>query len=226
MIILLLGISTISNAKPIKVLEIDTGIDISHLEIRNHINIANWTKEDFIDTNGHGTHIAGLILDNVCDKVEIISCKFYNGYEKDGNEILNKEIACFKMALKQHVNIINFSGGGGKESPEELKVLKQLSELGIKIVVAAGNNGQDLSDPVYNYYPAKYSLQNIIVVGNLEQNKKRNISSNYGLDNMVWEIGTKVLSTLPASSFGYMTGTSQSTARRTNRILRKMCLNE
>lgn len=216
--------STISNAKPIKVLEVDTGVDISHLQIRNHINIANWIKEDYVDLHGHGTHIAGIILDQVCAEVELVSCKFYVSAEGNESEHMKKTIACFKQALKEHFDIINYSAGGQEASEEEYKVLKQISDMGVRIIVASGNNGRDLSDPIFNYYPAEYPLQNITVVGNLEKNKKRNISSNYGLDGMVWEIGTNIWSTFPNNSFGYMTGSSQATAKRTNRILKKMCL--
>lgn len=223
MILLLLGISTISNAKPIKVLEVDTGVDISAPDLRNHVNISNWTKDDYIDLHGHGTHIAGLILKDVCNEVELISCKYFSE-TNTGEENLAKTIACFKQGLVQKVDIINYSAGGLKPYKDEYLVLKKLSDSGIKIIVAAGNNGEDLS--IFDYFPAQYPLQNIIVVGNMDKNKKRNVLSNYGLNGMVWEMGTEVWSNLPHNSFGYMTGTSQATAKRTNRILKRMCLHE
>ncbi len=220
LVALLLIIPTISQAK-VTVLEVDTGVDISHLEIRNHVNIKDWETEAYIDTVGHGTHIAGIILDHVCDEVELISCKFYEPFETNETKHMTKTIECFKKALNQHIDIINYSAGGLETSPDEYTILKQISNKGIKIVVAAGNDNQDLN--TYNYYPAKYDLQNIIVVGNLDTNGERHKTSNYGLKGMVWEIGTKVWSTLPYNSWGYMTGSSQATGKRTNFLLRQMC---
>lgn len=212
---LILLISSLVFAKPIIIYEVDTGISLSHLPIRNHINIANWEKEDYIDTNFHGTHIAGLILKDVCAQVEIVSCKYYFN---DGKEFQNT-IACFKNALKVKPNIINYSSGGAQKSDEEFSILKQLSDLGIKIVVAAGNDGLNLSLPNNNYYPAKYKgIKNLIVVGNFNSN-----SSNYGIPGMFWELGTNIYSYFPNGRFGYMTGSSQSAAKYSNKLLKRLC---
>jgi subtilisin family serine protease len=209
------------NAKIIKVLEIDTGASINVPLIRSHVNMANWESDDYLDLDSHGTHVAGIILDSVCDQVELISCKFYDKKEDTKDANMKRSIECFKRALKEHVTIINYSAGGTESNSEEFSILKQISNAGIKLITAAGNNGKDLN--VFDYFPAKYSLQNITVVGNLERNGKRNITSNYGLKGMVWEVGTKVWSTLPDNTGGFMTGSSQATAVRTNKILRKMC---
>lgn len=203
-------------------------MDISHLEIRNHINIANWNKEDYIDINGHGTHIAGIILDHVCDEVELISCKFYSPANdfptsEEYQKSLRKGLECFKQATKLKVDLVNYSAGGQQRSDDEYNVIRDITKTGIKVIVAAGNNGYDLGREENGYYPAKYNLKNLIVVGNLEKNFRRNITSNYGLKGMVWEVGTKVLSTAPKNSIGYMTGTSQATAVHTNKLLREMC---
>lgn len=204
-----------TQAKTIKVFVPDTGVDISHLEIRNHVNMMNWEKEDYIDVLGHGTHIAGLILKDTCPEVELVSCKYFSPLQDN----LLPSINCFKKALTVNPTVINYSSGGSKPSPEEFEVLKQLSDMGVKIVVAAGNDGFDLNDENNNYYPAKYSgIANLIVVGNLH-----NKLSNFGLSNMVWEYGTNVYSTLPESYFGNMTGTSQSAAIYTNKLLKMYC---
>jgi subtilisin family serine protease len=208
---------------PIRVLEVDTGASISVPLIRNHVNMANWEKDDYIDVDpsGHGTHIAGIILDHVCDQIELVSCKFYDPFDDTKDANMKRGVECFKRALKEHVTIINYSAGGTESNNEEYEVLKQVTEAGIKIIVAAGNNGKDLNS--FHYYPAKYSLQNLIVVGNLEKNGRKNLTSNYGLKGMVWEVGTKVWSTLPDNTGGFMTGSSQATAVHTNRLLREMC---
>jgi subtilisin family serine protease len=185
--------------------------------------MGNWEKEDYLDISpsGHGTHVAGIILDHVCDQIELVSCKFYDAFDDTKDANMKRGIECFKRALKEHITIINYSAGGRESNKEEYEILKKISDAGIKIVTAAGNNGQDLS--TFDYFPAKYNLPNLIVVGNLEKNGKRNLTSNYGLKGMVWEVGTKVWSTLPDNSGGFMSGTSQATARYTNKLLRQMC---
>lgn len=210
-----------SQAKTIKVLEIDTGVSIDSPEIRQHVNMGNWNKEDYIDTNSHGTHIAGIILKDTCKEVELISCKYYHTYTPAN---VQDSTNCFKLALKEHFDFINYSSVGYESNEEEYNVIKQISDKGTIILVAAGNDNADLSKPKNKSYPAKYKVKNLIPVGNLDLHNKRAPTSNYGLKNMVWEVGTSVYSTLPHNSYGYMTGTSQATATHTNRLLKQRCL--
>lgn len=210
----LLFIPVICCAKNITVLMIDKGIELSHVEIKSHIKKENWNKPDYNSGSEHGTHIAGIILKNTCKEVELQSCT----YEKNFYE-------CLIEAIVNKPDIVNISAGGEDFDKQELSLLKQLK---IPIIVAAGNNAKNLLFPGNDYYPAKYELKNIISVGNLDQDGNINITSNYGLSNEVWEIGTEVYSSWPNNKYGIMTGTSQATAKRTNRILLQMCdkLNE
>jgi len=207
-------------SKTIKLMIIDTGISLSHPEIDSHVK--NSDSISYIDTHGHGTHVAGIVLKGTCKEVELISCKyiFENSPEYDK---INKSINCFKEALKQKVQIINYSSVGNIYYLEEYKVLKQLERAGIIIVTAAGNDNKDISMDSNPVYPAKYNLKNIIVVGNLNDDETKAPSSNYGLKGMVWEKGMNQFSTLPYGQWGKMSGTSQATAKHTNKILLRWC---
>lgn len=219
-ILIILIISVSLSARTIKVMVIDTGVSLSHDEISSHVKDLN--PINYIDDHGHGTHVAGLVLKNTCKEIELISCKYF--YEKDeANERIIKTINCFKEALKQKVQIINYSSVGSAYFKEEYKVIQQLEKAGIILVTAAGNENKDISMNSNPAYPAKYNLKNIIVVGNLNDDGSKVFSSNYGLKGMVWEKGMHQYSTLPYNKFGYMSGTSQATAKRTNRILIKWC---
>lgn len=203
---LLVLFSSLTFAKDIKVLEIDTGMGLN-------------------DTNGHGSHIAGIIMKDVCPEVNLISCIYYDKLNTDKQNFQN-ELECFKSALIIKPDIINFSSGGPDFNKEEYEILKSLSDLNIKIVVAAGNDGRNflnVYDPVHSYFPAQYDIKNIIPVGNLDEYGNRNPSSNYGLSNMVWEVGTNILSNYLYGTYAKMSGTSQAAAARTNRILKGMC---
>lgn len=199
-------------------MSIDTGADLSHYLISSHVKEQN--SFNYNDLNGHGTHIAGIILENVCKEVEFISCKYY---EKDqtADDRMSLVLYCFKKAELLKVDIINFSSSGNEFYSKEFKLIQNLSNRNVKIIVATGNEGLDLKKNPR--YPSCYNVKNLIPVGNLIDDKTINPNSNYGLDNMVWEIGTSVISTLPDKKWGIMTGTSQSTARHTNKLLKEKC---
>lgn len=201
--------------------EIDTGVDLSHNSIRQHVNILNWPKRDYNDHIGHGTHIAGIILNGVCDNVELISCNYYDDFDENRN--FNHSLECFKKAWLLGVDIINYSSSSEYTNIEEYKVLEHLKYNDTILVVAGGNGNLDLSKPWNRAYPAKYKLPNMIIVGNLAYNGAKVKTSNYGLPGMVWEKGEDVLSTLPKKKFGFMGGTSQAAALYTNRWLKRKC---
>lgn len=211
--LLILLLSSICWAKNITVLEIDTGVDLSHSEIKEHIIMQDEVANT--DNWGHGTHIAGLILKDVCPEVKLISCRYFPQIE--AMETSNK---CFEQALKLHVDFINYSSGGTATNEKERRLLLKLQQKGVTLLVAAGNNGRENPD----YYPAKYGFKNMIIVGNLDETGQRHYTSNYGYKRMVWEMGTDIKSTLPNGEFGYMTGTSQATAIHLNKLLKRLCL--
>lgn len=221
LIAFLILLSSIVWAKSnIKVMIVDTGIDLSHKEIKQYVKEEDWDLPDYFDSHGHGTHVAGLVLKDLCPEVQMISCKYTTGRMVT---YTSNSVICFKKALKENVDLINYSSGGSFANEDEFLTLLDLDLKHITFVTASGNNGEDLSNPFNNFYPAKYKLSNIIVVGNLNEDGTRNSTSNYGLKGMFWEVGTNVLSTLPNSEFGYMTGSSMATAVKSNKILKGMC---
>jgi len=78
-----------------------------------------------------------------------------------------------------------------------------------------------------SFYPAAYdpriiAVSNVFIVKGKKKNKKKRMpSSNYGDAIQYEENGREVFSILPDNSYGYMTGTSQSAAVRTGKIIKK-----
>ena len=169
------------------------------------------------DTNGHGTHIAGIIGASnkehpigVAPKVSLMILKYY-GSSATGFTNLRNSIRSIKYATKMGAHIINYSGGGTNPSPGEKAAIRKALEKNILFVAAAGNEGQN-SDRI-GYYPAAYSLPNIVSVAAIDQSGEILPFSNYGVQNVdIAAPGHKIMSTLHRNNYGPMTGTSQATA--------------
>ncbi|HAZ12537.1 MAG: hypothetical protein A2X86_19965 [Bdellovibrionales bacterium GWA2_49_15] len=215
--------------RPVTIAVIDTGIQFDHPllqgAITNHDGSKLATAQDYgrdfsfgapgmtqpSDQHGHGTHIAG-ILRSVFPNVRIIPIKYYNAKAGE-KENLNSTIKALEYAVSLKVDIINYSSGGAGASLDELRALKKAEEKGILVVTAAGNFASNIDEPHNHYYPASYGLQNIISVINHDLNLDINPSSNYGPESAdISAPGSRIKSSLPYDRYGFLSGTSQSTA--------------
>lgn len=216
-----IGISMYADAKTIKVLVIDTGVDLSHEEIKSHVR-KPWNL-NYYDNIGHGTAMAGLILNGTCGDIELISCRYHfpwdNNYIKASNN-------CFKRALAEDIQYINYSSSGAESNTEEKEILKQLSDKGVIIVIAAGNHGLNLtkSGKCRGSYPGCYLFKNLYIVQNIDKNEILAPISNYlNHPNARRELGINVPVLFPDKNSGLMTGTSPATAKYTNSLLLRRC---
>lgn len=215
--------------KPIKVAVIDTGLNLNDRWPDNQLKICPGLSKDFTntslnDTHGHGTHIAGLISKyaenaNYC----LVIYKYYLN-ESSGLENLDRTIMALIAALKDKVDVINYSGGGILKNKIECDAIKLALDAGIKVNAAAGNESTNLS--YFGYYPALCDPR-INVVESVDRYGERAITSNYSISAEIKtfkEVGVKVYSTLPNGKYGYMSGTSQATAVFTGKLIKQMSL--
>jgi major intracellular serine protease len=249
--------------KVLVVAVIDTGINL-RLDGTNMLckyGHKDFTGTSIIDNHGHGTHISGLIdqyakgvvfspADNPYDLIikmnklkltKVKYCqvilKYYDPTVKDNNNLdgLRKAL---QHAINLKVDVINYSGGGTSFDAVESFLIKKALNLGIKIVVSAGNDGKEIGSRIdtlgfkyeyyilgfkhkYYFYPAAVDSR-LTVVGNYDLTSHRAPSSNYGTIVDKWEIGTNVLSY--SNSFitfipVKMSGTSQATAISTGKLV-------
>ena len=169
------------------------------------------------DEDTHGTHGAGTIaaakgnggVACIGDSryIKIMVLKALGGEEGKGSP--ENVIQAIRYAEANGAQICNLSFGSGQTSPEFEAAIRDSNML---FVAAAGNGNQyeiGYNIDAHPVYPASFPYDNIITVGNLLFNGHLDESSNYGQINVdLAAPGTYILSTVPADTYAYMTGTS------------------
>ena len=155
---------------------------------------------DPMDSDDHGTHVAGTIaavgnnsvgITGVCWAAKIMALRFLDAF---GLGTTDKAISAIDYANDKGAHIINNSWGGGGSS----QALKDAIDASPALVVcAAGNDGTNNDSTPF--YPASYTSANIIAVAATDQNDNRASFSNYGLTSVdVAAPGTNIYSAEPA----------------------------
>lgn len=189
----------------------DTGIS-EHTDLNDNI-ITKRVKslvpdEDYIDKQGHGTSVTGVIaakesgfgIVGVAPNSKIIPVKVLsnNGFLKTMASLEN----ALKYAKLLRPDIVNMSlGGASPLSPLFYKLLKDLYRLNIPVVCAMGNSGDS-----YACYPAQYPE----TIGATSYKKDRIISnfSSRSLDADFALPGENILTTTLNNQYAIVNGTS------------------
>lgn len=201
---------------------LDTGLDLSDSRFAGHIcsgGHKDYTGDGIYDNDGHGTHVAGLIVQYAKDADYcLVIYKYYKLADRreNSNNYTRYMKALLDISNAGDINIVNYSGGGDLPSIAEEMTMKKHSE--ITYVVSAGNSSRNLDDPQISYYPAKYRLDNIRVVGSKRFNRISSFS-NYGSYVTDWEDGENVSSYAIGRGNTNLSGTSMSTAIRTGKLI-------
>lgn len=160
---------------------IDSGADYTHELLKDRIvdtsiNFSSSGNEnDCMDDNGHGTMVSGVIAQNTTDNVKIKPYKLFND---DHSCTTSELISVIEYILSEDdcPDIINMSFGIGSNNENTLKykLLNQLIDRGITVVVAAGNENADAK----NYFPA--NVDGAITVSASNESNNRCSFSNFG----------------------------------------------
>jgi subtilisin family serine protease len=137
------------------------------------------------DDYGHGSHVAGIIgavgnngvgVVGVCWAVKLMALKFINS-QGQGN--VSDAITCINFAVSHYAKVINFSWGDPTWNSQALHdAIVAAGNAGVIFVAAAGNLAQNID---YNtYYPASYSLPNLITVAATDRRDQLGSYSSYG----------------------------------------------
>lgn len=235
-------------ANEVIVAVIDTGADLLHPDLRNNLwtnkgeipgngrdDDANGLADDFHgwnfshhnnslkDENGHGTHIAGIIVgldEKRAKNIKLMILKYYDASAPGMSNLLSS-VQAIRYAIKMGAKIINYSGGGPFAVAEEKLAIAEAEKAGVLFIAAAGNERSN-SD-VFQYYPAAYAFSNVLSVTAHDKDGRILSSSNFGAKSVDTAApGKEVLSALPGGRRGQMTGTSQATAHATSLSARLM----
>ncbi|MGN4799525.1 S8 family serine peptidase [Bacillus cereus group sp. MYBK234-2] len=182
-----------------KIAVLDSGIDPNHPDLKGKIidpiNVGPGKPEEYMDTVGHGTFVAGIAAAITDNKIGIASASANTTYivpVKVGGETLGT-LAIIKgilYALEKEVDVINMSFGGPSYSQLEQLVLEIAWKQGVILVAATGNEGHEQPS-----YPAAYNF--VLAVSATDQTNQLASFSNWGNEVGITAPGTAIVSTAP-----------------------------
>ena len=184
---------------------IDTGIELNHEYLSDRIiptgvNYSNSGNPDSEkDDNGHGTHCAGIIVDNTLENVKIEAFKVLNS---QGSGNVTSIISGIYSAIENDVNIISMSLGGPGTSRAMQSAVDLAISKNITVCAAAGNSGA----PASLFCPA--NLNGVITVGAHDCYDKIPTFSNYGDAVDIIAPGVSVYSSYIGNTYKSLSGTS------------------
>ncbi len=168
--------------------------------------------EDWVDTNGHGTHVAGIIgakknrkgIVGVCFNVRLVAIRVIGS---DGTGSLDQTISGFNYVYNRAnpSDVFNYSVGP-RVRFTSVAMDNAIKRLSSKIVgaIAAGNANDDT---------AYFSPQRLIdsrswIVGALDNNIQPANYSNFGESVDRWAPGSSIISTWLNGGYQIISGTS------------------
>jgi subtilisin len=240
------GAGDLNSGKGVTVGVIDSGVATDHpdLSVQGGRNTVPGEKpQDFGDngTEGHGTHVAGIIaargtpprgIRGVAPSVTLRSYRvFGQGGDKASNYAIAKGI---DAGVADKCDLLNMSLGGGSPDPVVTDAIAAAYRAGVLILAA---NGNDDRQPV-SFPAADDMCQAVSAIGRkgtfpkgtepedsvaapFGKDKKNFVASfsNVGSDTDLTGPGVGVISTVPAG-YGVMSGTSMATPAETGAAAR------
>jgi VCBS repeat-containing protein len=171
---------------------------------------------DPMDDHSHGTHVAGTIgavgnngvgVAGVNWNVQIMALKFLDAF---GGGFTEDAIQALNYAVAKGAKISNNSWGGGGYSQALFDAIRNAQSAGHIFVAAAGNEGSN--NDSLPFFPASYSLDNIISVAATDHNDNLASFSNFGATSVdLGAPGVNILSTTPGNTYDTFSGTSMAT---------------
>jgi len=175
---------------------------------------------DPMDTDGHGTHVAGTIcaeanngigVVGVVHQCKIMALRFLAG----GSGSTSGGIASIDYAVQMGAKISNNSWGGGGFSQALYDSIAAARDADHIFLAAAGNGGSDGigdNNDGLPHYPSNYNLPNVVSVAATDNRDEIAGFSNYGSVSVdIGAPGVDIASTYVNSGYVWNSGTSMAT---------------
>lgn len=199
---------------------IDTGVDYQHPDLApNIIDGRSFvsSEKDYMDYNGHGTHVAGTIAANgkilgVAPRARMLAVKVLNKKGQGNYSDISRGISWARQWVGKNgerVNVINMSLGGPLPDKTMHREIIRAVQEGIAVVCAAGNFGDGEASTPEISYPAYYP--ECLAVGAVELNTRAASFTNSNDQIDVVAPGVKTYSTYPENKYVELSGTSMAT---------------
>ncbi len=206
---------------------LDTGVDYTNSDLAESMWVNPFSDlpgkygydfgdedDDPMDTDGHGTHCAGIIaaqsdgsgVDGISDaRIMAVKIADSKGRIRSANVVRAFEYVYMAKTLGADVVAVNCSFGGGTDNGNMLQeVINMLGCEGVLTFFAAGNDGKDIASDTQlpQEVPFCISSEYIITVGAVSQDEAIAAFSNYSKSYVdVFAPGTDIVSTYVEEGF-------------------------
>lgn len=211
----------------INIAVLDTGCDVTHPELDGRIlGGANFTMDDnrdfsnYLDHNGHGTHVAGLVSsNNILEKIgvapesKLLIIKVLDRFGRgDMSTLINGLYYAINWRGKDHerIRIICMSLGTKEYSQDLHEAVKFANKKGVSVIAAAGNEGDGKYHSVNYLYPG--ALNEVIQVGATNNSGQIAFFSNINNQIDLLAPGELIKSVYLNREYKRMSGTSMAAA--------------
>jgi subtilisin family serine protease len=232
------GVAT--GSKSVQIAIIDTGVQYTHpdlaanmwsnpnevvdgLDNDNNGFVDDTIGYDFVqsdndpnDSNEHGTHCsgsAGAVGNNgegVAGASWSASIMAVRVLDAQGAGFLSDVASGVRYAVDNGAHVLSLSLGGSSSSQVLENALSYACSKGALVAVAAGN--ESANNDVTPSFPANYNLPCLISVAATDSSDQLADFSNFGASTVhIAAPGVEILSTVPGSSYGFLSGTSMAT---------------
>ncbi len=219
---------SISTGKNIKIGILDSGIELTHEDLKgqiiNFFNVAD-NNSDVTDYIGHGTSVAGIMAAKAFNNKGIIGlspdAKYIvvkiSHYNEDTFDDYSVAKGIYYLVDKG-CNVINMSIQMNHNSRIVEDAIEYAKEKGVILVAASGNGGKNNeSFPANNVY--------VLGVGSIDNNYNIASFSNYDNNTFIFAPGYNIFTTYIHNSYTLQTGTSFSAPMLTSLIADILSLN-
>lgn len=196
--------------KGVKVAVLDTGV-VDHKDLPTPVATRSFIPGESVeDRNSHGTHCAGTVLGRdedigVAPEAELIVGKVLSNRGSGSSSGIANGIL---WAIEQEADVISMSLGGPSAYQPTINAIRKAMDLGIWVVVAAGNSGFNGRNNSIGF-PARSGEG--LCTGATQQNGQIAGFSSGG-EQLTWACpGQQILSCSNRGGYAFMSGTSMAT---------------